>query len=89
MVVPIAKGMQQSSRNIILQYAVYDAVRKITVIPIQDMKKECMLILNQKKVRLVNDETFTSNPDSSLVVYLTDTKVAQVRMVAENRREKE
>ena len=80
--------MQQSSRNIILQYAVYDAVRKITVTPIQYMKKECMLILNQKKVGLVNDETFTSNPDYSSGIYLTATKVAQVRLVAENRREK-
>ena len=33
------KGTQQSSSNIILQDAAYDAVREITVIPIQDMKK--------------------------------------------------
>ena len=39
MVVLQAKGIQQSPRNIILQDAVYDAAIKITVIPIQDMKK--------------------------------------------------
>ena len=39
MVVLQVKGMQQSSRNIILQAAVYDAAIKITSIPIQDMKK--------------------------------------------------
>ena len=57
------KGTQQSSRNIILQDTPFDAVIKITVIPIQVMKKECMAILNLNKVRLVNDETFMRNPD--------------------------
>ena len=53
------------------------------------MKKECMAILNQKKVRLVNYETSMRNPDYSLVIYLTAAKVAQCRLMAENRREKE
>ena len=53
------------------------------------MKKECMAILNQKKLRLVNDETSMRNPDYSLVIYLTAAKVAQCRLMAENRREKE
>ena len=53
------------------------------------MKKECMAILNQNKVRLVNDETSMRNPDYSLVIYLTAAKVAQCRLMAENRREKE
>ena len=35
------KGEQQSSRSIILQDAAYEAVKKITVIHIQYMKKEC------------------------------------------------
>ena len=65
MVVLRAKGMQQSSWDIILQAAAYDTVRKITFIPIQNMKKEFMAILNQKKVILVNDESYTRNPDSS------------------------
>ena len=39
MVVLREKGTQQSSSNIILQDAAYDAVREITVIPIQDMNK--------------------------------------------------
>ena len=33
------KGMQQLSRTIILRYTVYDAMRKIRVIHIQDIKK--------------------------------------------------
>ena len=48
-----------------------------------------MTILNQKKVRLVNDETSTRNPDSSMGIYLTAAKVAQCTLVADNRREKE
>ena len=39
MVILWEKGMQKLSRNIILRSAVYDDVRKITVIPIQDIKK--------------------------------------------------
>ena len=55
MVVLQEKGVQQSSRNIILWAAVYDAVREITAIHIQDIKKECTTTLNQKNTRLVND----------------------------------
>ena len=47
------------------------------------------MILNKKKVTLVNDETSSRNPDSSLGIYLTTDKVSQYRLVAENRREKE
>ena len=47
-----------------------------------------MKILNQKKVRLVNDETSMSYPDFSTVIYLTAAKGDQNRLVAENRREK-
>ena len=39
MVVLQGKGMQKSSGKIILRDAVYDAVRKITVTPIQYMNK--------------------------------------------------
>ena len=67
----------------------YDAVRKITVIHIQDIKKECMTTLNQKNTRLVNDETSTRNPDLSTIIYLTAAKLAQCRLLSENRREKE
>ena len=74
MVLLQAKGVKQLSRNIILPAAVYDAVRKITVIPIQYMKKECMPILNQKKVILVNDETSMRKPDSSAGIHLTADK---------------
>ena len=66
----------------------YDAVRKITVVSIQDMNKECMAVLNQKKVILVNDEKSMRNPSSSSIIYLTADKVAQFTLVDENRREK-
>ena len=89
MVVLQEKGTQQSLRNVILRAAAYDAARKRTVIPIQDMNKECMAILNQKKVIFVNDETSMRKPDSSSGIYLTAAKVAQRRLVADNRREKE
>ena len=84
-----AKGMQQSPRNIILQATVYYAMIKRTVIPIKDTKKECTDILNKKKVRLLNDETSRSNPDSSSSIYLNSAKVAQYILVYDNRREKE
>ena len=48
-----------------------------------------MEILHQKKARFVNDETTRKNPDSGSVIYITTSKVAQCRLVAENRREKE
>ena len=47
-----------------------------------------MTILNQNKVRLVNYETSTRNPDSSTMIYLTTDKVSQRRLVSDNRREK-
>ena len=62
---------------------------KRTVISIKAIKKECMTIINQKKARLVNDETSSRNPYPSTGIYLTASKVAQFRLVAENRREKE
>ena len=49
-----------------------------------------MMILNQKKVKLTNEDTDTrSNPDSTLGIYLTTVKVEQYIQVADNRREKE
>ena len=67
----------------------YDAVRKITVVSIQDMNKECMAVLNQKKVILVNNEKSMRNPASILVIYLTADKVDKCTLVDENWREKE
>ena len=89
MVVLQAEGTKESLEKIILRAATYDAVRKITVTPIQATRKECMAVQKQKKARLVNDETSLRNPDSISGIYLTATKVAQCRLVAENRREKE
>ena len=78
--------MQQSSSNIILQAAANYDMRKIIVIPIQDMNKECMAILNQKNMILVTDETSRGTPDSFSGIYLTAAKVFQYRLMAENIR---
>ena len=48
-----------------------------------------MVILNQNKLRLVNEETSMRNPDSSLGIYLTAAKVVQCRLLDENRKGKE
>ena len=48
-----------------------------------------MMIMQKKKVRLLNDEKSRRNRDSSLGIYLTAAKVAQYRLVAENKRDKE
>ena len=52
------------------------------------MKKECMTIINKKKARLVNDETYMRNHNQSTIIYPTSDKVLQYRLVDENRREK-
>ena len=49
-----------------------------------------MMILNQKKVKLANEDTATRrNPDPNSGIYFTAVKVAQFRHVADNRKEKE
>ena len=48
-----------------------------------------MVILNQKKARLVNDVTSSKNHDYTLGIYLTDGKVTKCIMVAGNSTEKE
>ena len=47
-----------------------------------------MMMMNQREVRLVNDETSIRNPDYSTEIYLTSTKLEQLRMVARNSIEK-
>ena len=59
---------------------------KRTVLPLQEIKREFMMILNQKKVKLENEDVATRRkPDSISGIYLTAVKVAQYRQVAENR----
>ena len=56
------------------------------------MKKKNMYILKQNKVILENDVsnmTTRLNHNSTLIIYLIIIKVAQFRMVYNNRREKE
>ena len=47
-----------------------------------------MMIFQQKKVQLVNNKTSIGNPDYISGIYLTTAKVAQLRLVADNRRKK-
>ena len=63
-------------------------MQKRTVLPLQETKKETMMILQQKKVKLENDDANTRrNPNSTSGIYLTVAKLAQCRQVAANRRE--
>ena len=88
MVIIRAKGStQQPSRNILLRAAAYDTVRNRTVLPLQDMKRENMMILKKRKVKMSNEDSKTRrNPNSTSGIYLTAIKVAQYRQVAANRR---
>ena len=65
----------------------YDTVRKRTVLPLQEIKIETMMIHQQKKVKLVGEDANTRiNLNSTSGIYLTAAKVAQFRQVAANRR---
>ena len=48
-----------------------------------------MMVMQQNKAILKNYVSIRKNPDSSLGIYLTTSKVAQSRLVAKNRRLKE
>ena len=92
MVVFWAKGIQQPYKNILPQAISYITVRKQTVIRIQEMKKEHMEIMKQKRARMENDISdmnTRNNPDPTSGTYLTAVKLAPYKMVAENMREKE
>ena len=54
MVVIQANVSQQSKRNIFLQAAANDTMMKLTVIPIQEMNRKYIMILQKKKVILEN-----------------------------------
>ena len=90
MVIIRARGSNlQPPRKILLQAAAYDTVRKRTVFPLQEMKREFIMMVKQKKVKLANEDTTTRrNPDSTSGIYLVAVKVAKFRQVADNRREK-
>ena len=47
------------------------------------------MILQKKKVIMINDDASRSNPDYIFGIYLTAAKVAQCRLVGGNMREKE
>ena len=48
-----------------------------------------MMILNHKKVILLDDVTSRKNPDYSSIIYLTAAKVVQYGLLSDNRKEKE
>ena len=53
MVIIRVKGStQQPPRNILLRAAAYDTVRKITVLPLQETKRETMIVLKKNKAKL-------------------------------------
>ena len=55
MVILQRKGStRQTSRNILLREVSYDTLRKQTALPLQDIKREFMMILKQNKVKLEN-----------------------------------
>ena len=89
MVIIRAKGStQQPSRNILLWVAAYDTVRKRTVLPLQEIKRETMMMHQQKKVNLGDEDANTRiNLNSTSGIYITAAKVTQCRQVAVNRRE--
>ena len=84
-----AKGStQQPSRNILLQAAAYVTFQKRTVLPLQEIKRETMMIHQKKKVKLADEDSNTRrNLNSTSGIYLAAAKVAQCRQVAANRRE--
>ena len=73
MVIIRAKGSTQKPlRNILLRAAAYDTVRRRTILPLQEMKRETMMILKNLKVKLANEDTNTrGNPNSKSGIYLT------------------
>ena len=79
MVIIQEKGStQQPSRKILPRESAYDTVQNTTVLPLQDMNREFMMIMNQNKVKMANEDTTTGrNPDSTSGIYLTTVKVAQ------------
>ena len=48
-----------------------------------------MNIIQKKKALLENDVTSSNNPDSISGIYFTAAKLAQYKLVDENKREKE
>ena len=55
---------QQLPRKILLRAAAYETVRKQTVIPLQETKRETMMILKHNKSKLANEDANNRrNPD--------------------------
>ena len=52
LIIRVKVSIQQPSRNILLWATAYDTVQKRTVLPLQEMNRENMMILKQKKVKL-------------------------------------
>ena len=87
-IIRLKGGNQQPSRNILLRAAAYDTVQKRTVLPLQEIKRETMMILQQKKLKPENEDASTRRkPNSTSGIYLIAYKFSQYRQVAADRRE--
>ena len=65
-IIQVMSSIQQQFRNILRQAAAYDTVENRTFLPIQDMNREFMMTLNQKKLKLENEDAATRRkPDST------------------------
>ena len=80
MVIIRAKGStQQQPRKILLKATAYDKVQKRTVLPLQEMNRETMMILKKRKVKLANEDANTRrNHNSTSGIYLTADKAHNV-----------
>ena len=66
MVIIRAKGStQKPSRNILLRAEAYYTVQKRNVLPLQEMKRETMMILKKRKVKLANEDSNTRGDSNS------------------------
>ena len=78
MVIVRAKvSTQKPPRNILLRAAAYDTVRKRTVLPLQEIKRETIMMHKNRKVKLANKDANTwRKPSSTSGIYLISAKVA-------------
>ena len=89
-IIEVKGSTQQPSRNILLRAVAYDTVRKRAVLSLQEMKRETIMILKKRKVKLANEDANTRrNPNSTSGIYPIAVKVTQCIQVATNKREME
>ena len=80
------KGVQKSSRNILLCGVTYDDMYQRTILPVHNIMKDESNIWKQNKVRLgkaQNEGGSRMNPNLSSGFYMTAVKEAECKFVAE------